>query len=115
VHRTFRTVAKPKLVKTFRGPHGREWRIYHASRRTYPHLFKMQDGRSCLGITYFAGPRKNRIYIDSSLKPSKIWEVSLHELVHVCLEDVGLLYVIEEPIVDEMTARLANILEQLDK
>ena len=47
------------------------------------------------------------------MKPTQIFETTLHEIFHVALEDVGLLYVIEEPIVDELAARVANILEQL--
>lgn len=68
------------------------------------------DGEPCYGITYYA---KRRIFIDSSLKPAQIFEVTLHELLHVVLEDVGLMYVIEEPIVDQVSQRLAAILEQL--
>ena len=73
----------------------------------------MDDGSPCYGITYYRGPLKHRIYIDSSLKPEQIWETTLHELLHVVMEDVGLLYVIEEPIVDQISQRLAVILEQL--
>jgi hypothetical protein len=75
----------------------------------------MDDGRVCHGITYFHGPLRRRIYIDCSLTPEQIFETTLHEFMHVALEDVGLLYVIEEPIVDELAARVANILEQLQK
>lgn len=75
----------------------------------------MDDGRSCHGITYFKGPRAHKIYVNSSLKDEQIFETTLHEIMHVALEDVGMLYVVEEPIVDELSTRVAFILEQLKK
>lgn len=104
--------SRPKLISTFSGPGGQEWRIYHARRSEHPKLFKMDDGRSCHGITYY---KTHRIYIDSSRKPAQIFETTLHELLHVALEDVGMLYVVEEPIVDELAVRVAFMLEQLGK
>jgi hypothetical protein len=105
-------VKHPKLVKKFKTTHDQEWRIYHAPAREFPEIFKI-DGRWRLGLAFFAGPRKNRIYIDTSKCDAEIWDTTCHEITHVCLRDLGLLEIIEEPFVDEFASRLAFILEQL--
>lgn len=105
---------RPKLITTFRGPGEQEWRIYHAPARRHPSIFKI-EGRWRLGLTFFEGRRKNRIYIDSSQSESEIWDTTCHELTHVALRDLGLLDIIEESFVDEFATRLAYMLEQLGK
>jgi hypothetical protein len=107
-------VRYPKLVRKFHTTADQEWRIYHAPAKQFPSIFKI-EGRWRLGLTFFSGKRKNRIYIDSSQPDQEIWDTTCHEITHVCLRDLGLLEVIEEPFVDEFASRLAFILEQLGK
>lgn len=61
-------------------------------------------------MAYF---KPRRIYIDGTLSSAKIFETTIHEMMHVAFDDMGLLMVIEEPIVNELAWRLAGYLEQL--
>jgi hypothetical protein len=105
-------VSRPKLVSKFTGPGQVEWKVFHARARSFPSIYKI-DGRYHLGLCFFAGPRKHRIYIDSAQSDPEIFNIMLHEIMHVCLRDVGMLDVIEESVVDELATRMAFILEQL--
>lgn len=103
-----------KLVSTFIGPGGREWKVYHGKRTQHREQFtNPHTGKLCLGITWFRGKYAGKIFIDSSQKPAMMFEISVHELMHVAMEDLGLHALIEESIVDETSARLALMLEQL--
>jgi hypothetical protein len=102
-------VSKPKLVATFQTLRGETWRIFHARGKEH---FKY-EGKTHVGLAFFRGPKKNRIYIDSSKSDPEIFDTTLHEILHVLWREYGLLEVVEEAIVDQTATGLAFILEQL--
>lgn len=86
--------------------------MYHARGKDHPRIFRY-EGKTHVGLAYFRGPLKNRIYVDSSKSAPEIFDISLHEILHVLWREYGLLDVIEEAIVDQTATGLAFILEQL--
>jgi hypothetical protein len=105
-------VSKPKLVAKFETLAGESWRVYHARRKEHPEIFRF-EGKTHVGLAFFKGPRKNKIYVDSSQSEPEILNITIHELLHVLWREYGLLDIVEEPIVDQTATGLAFILEQL--
>jgi hypothetical protein len=95
-------------VATLTGPDGQTWRVYHVRRKDRPDLF---DGRRLDGITWFG---RRKIFIDASRPAALIFETTVHEFMHVVLRDLGFDHnVLEEAFVQNVSERLAAMLEQL--
>ncbi len=83
------------------------------TRKNHPEILK-QDGQYAWGLTFFGGPRKNKIYIDASRPAGSIFETLIHELNHVAYRHLGLSRAIDEAIVEDVSEILASILNQTD-
>jgi len=100
---------KPKLIATFKDSEGLPWRVYHANRKEHKHIFT-HDGKPAYGRCFFA---TRRIYIDNTDTADATFEITLHELAHVALRELGLDDMIEEAFVERFSSKLADYLSQL--
>lgn len=100
---------RPKLVSTFLDGDKKQWKIFHAKRTDHRRLFT-HKGEFAWGRTFFD---TRRIYVDSSGTDDETFEITVHELGHVVVKDLGLDDMIEEAFIERFCNELADKLCQL--
>lgn len=96
-----------KLIHKFNDEAGKQWRVYEASRRSYPKMF---DGPGAVGCTWF---KERVIVVDADQGEYEHFETLIHELMHVSWRELGLNELIEEEMVEQTSAKLTRYLDQI--